>query len=134
MPVPVPKCPYPCPCRSARAPRHLSARSELNAFPCCLTFRRATYDMESLLFCHTDFFPNFPFERPMVNSLSFGVGAVASAVGGGLPQGHGQVQPQIPPQPEEELQEVEHVRNVFPETWLWANASVLYDPCLSDCR
>lgn len=69
-----------------------------------------------------------------MNGLSFGVGAVASAVGGGLPHGQGQVQPQIPPQPEEELQEVEHVRNVFPETWLWANASVLYDPCLSDCR
>ena len=27
----------------------------------------------------------------------------------------------------EELQEVEHVRNVFPETWLWTNASVRYD-------
>ena len=32
----------------------------------------------------------------------------------------------------EELQEVEHVRNVFPETWLWTNASVRYDACQSD--
>ncbi|KAK7492669.1 hypothetical protein BaRGS_00016148 [Batillaria attramentaria] len=33
------------------------------------------------------------------------------------------VDPDVPQEQTETLQEVEHVRNVFPETWLWINAS-----------
>ena len=43
------------------------------------------------------------------------------AAGGG---GRGEVDGGMQPLPNAGLQEVEHVRSVFPETWLWTNASV----------
>ena len=65
--------------------------------------------------------------RPLLKVTS-----LASSVGGNVQLDLGHVQSQIPAQTEEALQEVEHVRNVFPEAWLWANASVQYDICHSD--
>lgn len=47
------------------------------------------------------------------------------ALGGGMGGGMVEKGPQPPHAPlNGDLQEVEHVRSVFPETWLWSNATV----------